>query len=45
MRTLAAVMLALAASAALAQTNVRVRGTIDQLQGDVLSSTSRPTPR
>ena len=41
MRTLAAVMLALAASAALAQTNVRVRGTIDQLQGDVLTVKSR----
>ena len=41
MRTLAALLLALAASAVLAQTNVRVRGTIDQLQGDVLTVKSR----
>jgi hypothetical protein len=41
MRTLAALILALSVSAALAQTNVRVRGTIAALDGDVLVVKSR----
>ncbi len=41
MRTLAALILALSVSAALAQTNVRVRGTISALDGDVLTVKSR----
>jgi hypothetical protein len=41
MRTFAAVLLALACATALAQTNVRVRGTITALSGDVLSVKSR----
>ena len=41
MKTLAAVMLVLAASTVLAQTTVRVRGTIIELKGDVLTVTSR----
>ena len=41
MKTLAAVMLALAASTVLAQTTVRVRGTITELKGDVLTVKSR----
>ena len=41
MRTLAVLLLALATSAAFAQTNVRVRGTITQLNGDVLMVKSR----
>lgn len=41
MRTLAILMLALATSSVLAQTNVRVRGTIAELKGDVLMVKSR----
>ena len=41
MRTFAALLLALVSAAALAQTNVRVRGTISALNGDVLSVKSR----
>lgn len=41
MRTLALVALALVSSAVLAQTNVRVRGTITSLNGDVLMVKSR----
>jgi hypothetical protein len=41
MRTLAALILALSACAALAQTSVRVRGTITALDGDVLAVKSR----
>ena len=41
MKTLAAVMLALAASTVLAQTTVRVRGTITELKGNVLTVKSR----
>jgi hypothetical protein len=41
MRKLAFLLLAVASSAALAQTNVRVRGTIEALNGDVLSVKSR----
>jgi uncharacterized protein DUF5666 len=41
MRTLAVLLLALATSAAFAQANVRVRGTITQLNGDVLMVKSR----
>ena len=41
MRTLAALLVAFIASTALAQTNVRVRGTITALNGDVLSVKTR----
>jgi hypothetical protein len=41
MRTLAVLLLALVSAAAFAQTNVRVRGTITALNGDVLSVKSR----
>src|SRR5688500_14914386 len=41
MKALAAVMLVLAASTVLAQTTVRVRGTIAELKGDVLTVKSR----
>ena len=41
MRTLAVLLLALVTSAAFAQTNVRVRGTITALNGDVLSVKTR----
>ena len=41
MKTLAALLLAVIASTALAQTNVRVRGTITALNGDVLAVKSR----
>jgi hypothetical protein len=41
MKTLAALLLVLAASTAFAQTNVRVRGTITALAGDVLTVKSR----
>jgi hypothetical protein len=41
MRTLAALILALSVSAALAQTSVRVRGTISALDGDVLTVKAR----
>ena len=41
MRALIAVLLALATAAAFAQTNVRVRGTITALKGDVLMVKSR----
>jgi hypothetical protein len=41
MRTLAGLLLLIVASAALAQTNVRVRGTITALKGDVLMVKSR----
>jgi hypothetical protein len=41
MRLIAGVLLALVAAAATAQTNVRVRGTITALKGDVLSVKSR----
>jgi hypothetical protein len=41
MKALAAVILVLAASTALAQTTVRVRGTITELKGDVLTVKSR----
>jgi Domain of unknown function (DUF5666) len=41
MRTFAVLLLALVSTAALAQTNVRVRGTITALNGDVLSVKSR----
>jgi len=41
MRLVAAVLLALVTSAALAQTNVRVRGTITSLSGDVLAVKTR----
>jgi hypothetical protein len=41
MRTLALVVLALVSSAVLAQANVRVRGTITELKGDVLMVKSR----
>ena len=41
MRTLALVVLALASSTVLAQANVRVRGTISALKGDVLMVKSR----
>ena len=41
MRTLAVLLLALASSTVFAQTNVRVRGTITELNGDVLMVKSR----
>jgi hypothetical protein len=41
MRTLAVLLLALAATTVFAQTNVRVRGTITELNGDVLMVKSR----
>lgn len=41
MRALAVLVLALVASSVLAQTNVRVRGTIAELKGDVLTVKSR----
>lgn len=41
MRVVAAVLLALVTSTALAQTNVRVRGTITSLSGDVLAVKTR----
>jgi hypothetical protein len=41
MRTLAALLLAVATATAFAQTNVRVRGTITALKGDVLMVKSR----
>jgi len=41
MRTLAVLLLALATSTAFAQTNVRLRGTITALNGDVLSVKTR----
>jgi hypothetical protein len=41
MRTIAALLLALATATVYAQTNVRVRGTISALNGDVLSVKSR----
>lgn len=41
MKAFAVVLLALASTAALAQTNVRVRGTISEVNGDVLTVKSR----
>jgi Domain of unknown function (DUF5666) len=41
MRTIALALLAFISAAALAQTNVRVRGTIESLNGDVLAVKSR----
>lgn len=41
MKALAAVLLALASTAVLAQANVRLRGTISEVNGDVLSVKSR----
>ena len=41
MRTLAALLLAVATATAFAQTNVRVRGTISSLEGDVLKVKTR----
>ena len=41
MKTLAALLLALASTTVLAQANVRVRGTISQVNGDVLTVKSR----